>query len=138
MENFLRKSIRFFPNESSNISRCFSNISIKYKSWIISIGCSVAAFLLYNYGLKKLSASASVSLMNLVPVLGIVFFIFLLEETVTLTQIIGGAIVIISVILSSIQKRNYLMPCHRKPLWNSSIQKNQKLSTPGFPMFTNY
>ncbi|MGI8350287.1 DMT family transporter [Niallia circulans] len=98
----------------------------------------MAAFLLYNYGLKKLSASASVSLMNLVPVLGIVFFIFLLEETVTLTQIIGGASVIIGVILSSIQKRNYLMPCHRKPLWNSSIQKNQKLSTPGFPMFTNY
>lgn len=76
----------------------------------LSIGCSVAAFILYNYGLKKLSASASVSLMNLVPVLGIVFSVFLLKEIVTLTQVIGGAIVIIGVILSSIQKEELPQP----------------------------
>ncbi|MCM2982404.1 DMT family transporter [Niallia circulans] len=76
----------------------------------LSIGCSVAAFILYNYGLKKLSASASVSLMNLVPVLGIVFSVFLLKEIVTLSQVIGGAIVIIGVILSSIQKEELPQP----------------------------
>lgn len=76
----------------------------------LSIGCSVAAFILYNYGLKKLSASASVSLMNLVPVLGIVFSVFLLKEIVTLTQVIGGAVVIIGVILSSIQKEELPQP----------------------------
>ncbi|MEK4971167.1 DMT family transporter [Niallia sp. FSL R7-0648] len=76
----------------------------------LSIGCSVAAFILYNYGLKKLSASASVSFMNLVPVLGIVFSVFLLKEIVTLTQVIGGAIVIIGVILSSIQKEELPQP----------------------------
>ncbi|MFP3720576.1 DMT family transporter [Niallia circulans] len=76
----------------------------------LSIGCSVAAFILYNYGLKKLSASASVSLMNLVPVLGIVFSVFLLKEIVTLSQVIGGAIVIIGVILCSIQKEELPQP----------------------------
>jgi drug/metabolite transporter (DMT)-like permease len=76
----------------------------------LSIGCSVAAFILYNYGLKKLSASASVSLMNLVPVLGIVFSVFLLKEIVTLSQVIGGAVVIIGVILSSIQKEELPQP----------------------------
>lgn len=76
----------------------------------LSIGCSVAAFILYNYGLKKLSASASVSLMNLVPVLGIVFSVFLLKEIVTLSQVIGGEIVIIGVILSSIQKEELPQP----------------------------
>jgi drug/metabolite transporter (DMT)-like permease len=69
----------------------------------LCIGCSVAAFVLYNFGLKKLSASASVSLMNLVPVLGLVFSVLILGEVVSLTQIIGGIIVIIGVILSSIQ-----------------------------------
>ncbi|MBS4190156.1 EamA family transporter [Bacillus sp. FJAT-49705] len=69
----------------------------------LCVGCSVAAFVLYNFGLKKLSASVSVSLMNLVPVLGLVFSVLILGEVVSLLQIIGGIIVIIGVILSSIQ-----------------------------------
>ncbi|NRD79823.1 DMT family transporter [Bacillus sp. BRMEA1] len=69
----------------------------------LCIGCSVAAFVLYNFGLKKLSSSVSVSLMNLVPVLGLIFSVFILGEIVSLTQIIGGIIVIIGVILSSVQ-----------------------------------
>lgn len=72
----------------------------------LCIGCSVAAFLLYNFGLKKLSASASVSLMNLVPVLGLAFSVLILGEAVSIIQIIGGIIVIVGVILSSIQVRD--------------------------------
>lgn len=68
------------------------------------VGCSIAAFLLYNLGLRKLSASISVSLMNLVPVLGLIFSILILHETVSTIQILGGVIVIIGVILSSIQR----------------------------------
>lgn len=70
----------------------------------LSVGCSIVAFLLYNLGLKKLSASISVSLMNLVPVLGLIFSILILHESVSTIQILGGVIVIIGVILSSIQK----------------------------------
>ncbi|OPJ61601.1 DMT family transporter [Clostridium chromiireducens] len=70
----------------------------------LSIGCSIVAFLLYNLGLRKLSASISVSLMNLVPVLGLVFSILILHESVSAIQILGGIIVIFGVILSSIQR----------------------------------
>ncbi|WHH60779.1 DMT family transporter [Petroclostridium sp. X23] len=70
----------------------------------LSVGCSVTAFLLYNLGLRKLSASVSVSLMNLVPVLGLIFSILILRETVFVIQVLGGIIVIIGVILSSVQK----------------------------------
>ncbi|MFW2499870.1 DMT family transporter [Clostridium diolis] len=70
----------------------------------LSVGCSIVAFLLYNLGLRKLSASISVSLMNLVPVLGLIFSILILHESVSTVQILGGIIVIIGVILSSIQK----------------------------------
>ncbi|AQS04986.1 drug/metabolite transporter (DMT)-like permease [Clostridium beijerinckii] len=70
----------------------------------LSVGCSIVAFLLYNLGLRKLSASISVSLMNLVPVLGLIFSILILHERVSTVQILGGVIVIIGVILSSIQK----------------------------------
>lgn len=70
----------------------------------LSIGCSIVAFLLYNLGLRKLSASISVSLMNLVPVLGLIFSILILHESVSSIQILGGIIVIFGVILSSIQR----------------------------------
>ncbi|WP_270566235.1 DMT family transporter [Clostridium beijerinckii] len=70
----------------------------------LSVGCSIVAFLLYNLGLRKLSASISVSLMNLVPVLGLIFSILILHESVSTVQILGGVIVIVGVILSSIQK----------------------------------
>ena len=69
------------------------------------LGCSVGAFLLYNWGLRKLSAAASVSLMNLVPVFGILFSALFLKETITMTQILGGAVVIFGVILSTTTKQ---------------------------------
>lgn len=67
----------------------------------LSLGCSVGAFLLYNWGLRKLSAATAVSLMNLVPVFGLLLSALLLKETITITQIIGGAVVILGVILST-------------------------------------
>lgn len=70
----------------------------------LSLGCSVAAFILYNLGLKKLSASISVSLMNLVPVLGLVFSVLILSEAVSIIQILGGIVVIIGVVISCIPK----------------------------------
>lgn len=70
----------------------------------LSVCCSVLAFLLYNTGLRKLSASISVSLMNLVPIFGLVFSVTILRESVSPIQILGGIIVIIGVVLCSIQK----------------------------------
>lgn len=67
----------------------------------LSVFCSVAAFLLYNFGLRKLSASTSVTLMNLVPIFGLLLSVGLLAERVTARQLAGGAVVLAGVILSA-------------------------------------
>ncbi len=72
----------------------------------LGVLCSVAAFLFYNFGLRKLSAYTAVSLMNLVPIFGVIFSILILHESVSLRQFIGGAIVIIGVIFSVKQPKS--------------------------------
>jgi drug/metabolite transporter (DMT)-like permease len=66
----------------------------------LGVLCSVAAFMLYNFGLRKLPASTAVSLMNLVPVFGAIFAVLILHEQISLRQCMGGAIVIAGVMLS--------------------------------------
>lgn len=55
----------------------------------------------YNLGLRKLSASVSVSLMNLVPIFGLLFSITILGEEVSAIQLFGVLIVILGVALSA-------------------------------------
>ncbi|GAA3411283.1 DMT family transporter [Paenibacillus hodogayensis] len=69
----------------------------------LGVICSVVAFMLYNFGLRKLSASVSVSLMNLVPIFGVLFSILFLRETVSWLQAAGGLVVIVGVLLSAAQ-----------------------------------
>lgn len=73
-------------------------------SWAVllylGVLCSVAAFMLYNYGLRLLSAGTAVSLANLVPVFGVLLSVLVLGETLHPLQILGGAIVIAGVTLS--------------------------------------
>jgi len=71
----------------------------------LGVFCSVAAFLMYNYGLRKISSGTAVSLMNLVPVFGVIFSVLILHEAVTWKQVLGGLVVIFGVILS-VNKRN--------------------------------
>lgn len=66
----------------------------------LGVFCSVIAFLLYNRGLKTMSPSTVTSMLNLVPIFGVFFSWLLLGEQVTLRKFIGGAIVIIGVMLS--------------------------------------
>jgi drug/metabolite transporter (DMT)-like permease len=66
----------------------------------LGVFCSVIAFLLYAYGLKRLASSTAVTLMNLVPVFGVVFAVIFLHETMSGSQFIGGAIVIAGIVLS--------------------------------------
>lgn len=63
----------------------------------LALFCSVAAFLLNNYGLRKLSAGVSVSLMNLVPVFGALFSVAVLDEALSFMQLVGGAVVLAGV-----------------------------------------
>lgn len=65
----------------------------------LGVTCSVVAFLLYGVGLRGLDASATVSVMNLVPILGVTFAVVLLDEPFMLLQVFGGIVVIIGVTL---------------------------------------
>ena len=66
----------------------------------LGVFCSVIAYLLYNRGLKTMAASTVTSMLNLVPIFGVFFSWLLLGEQVTLRKFIGGAIVILGVMLS--------------------------------------
>lgn len=67
----------------------------------LSAGCSVLAFILYNYGLKGISASSASAIMNLMPVFGIILSVLILHETITLRQILGGIIIMSGVLIST-------------------------------------
>lgn len=60
----------------------------------LSVLCSVAAFLLYAYGLRDLASGAAVNLLNLVPVFGVGFAFLVLREPVSAGQLLGGIVVI--------------------------------------------
>ncbi|MDP4098066.1 DMT family transporter [Paenibacillus sp. P96] len=71
----------------------------------LGIFCSVAAFMLYNYGLRSLSSGSAVALMNLVPLFGVLFSTVFLHEVVHIYDGIGGVIIIIGVMLSVREKQ---------------------------------
>lgn len=71
----------------------------------LAVFCSVVAFLAYNYGLQVLSASMAVNLLNVVPVLGLVWAVVLAGETLNISQVAGGAIVIAGVSLGLLRTR---------------------------------
>ena len=66
----------------------------------LGVLCSVVAFLLYARGLKGLDTSSAVSMMNLVPVFGVLFAVLLLNEPVGPLQVVGGLVVVAGVTLS--------------------------------------
>ncbi|UKS28631.1 DMT family transporter [Paenibacillus sp. HWE-109] len=66
----------------------------------LGVFCSVTAFMLYNYGLRKLSSGTAMALMNLVPLFGVLFSTVFLHEVLHIFDLIGGLIIIVGVILS--------------------------------------
>ncbi len=58
----------------------------------LCIGCSFAALLLYNFGLKRLSAGASAIFLNLTPVFGVICSAVIAKEAITPAQLIGGVL----------------------------------------------
>ena len=65
------------------------------------LGCTVAGFLLYNVGLEGLSASTATAFANLIPVFGLVLSALVLHESISVQQLIGGAVVVGGIVLSS-------------------------------------
>ena len=67
----------------------------------LSAACSVAALLLYNYGLKGIPAANAAIIMNLMPIFGVFFSWLILQETISLRQVFGGIIILIGVSVST-------------------------------------
>lgn len=72
-----------------------------FYSGLLAIG---VAYLIWNNGLKKVGAVRTATYQNLVPVLGLIFGIVLLGESLALLQYIGSAIVICGIILTRYKK----------------------------------
>lgn len=66
----------------------------------LGAACSVAAYLMYNYGLRKLKPSTSAVLMNLVPIFGTLFSVIILGDALTWRHLVGGVLVISGVVVS--------------------------------------
>lgn len=69
-------------------------------------GCTLAAFTLYNYGLAGLSPSVAASLVNLVPVIGLLAGALVLGETISIGQVVGCAAIVGGIFLSSAPRRD--------------------------------
>lgn len=66
-------------------------------SGLLSVGF---AYLIWNNGISKIGAVRTAAYQNLVPVLGLIFGITLLNETLTIAQYSGSAIVILGIVMS--------------------------------------
>ena len=80
----------------------WSGISLKgwggiFYSGLLSIGL---AYLIWNNSVSKIGAVRTAAYQNLVPVLGLVFGIVLLQEALTIQQYSGSALVIVGIIFS--------------------------------------
>lgn len=74
-------------------------------SGLLSIG---AAYIIWNYGLQTVGAVRTSTYQNLVPVLGLVFGVLLLNEQLSILQYIGSASVIAGIILARRKKKTTL------------------------------
>lgn len=81
----------------------WQSISMECALSILYLGvmCSAVTYLLYNYALKAWAASQVSAFLNLVPVIGVISAAAVLGEDIRLTQIIGGAVILAGVFVSS-------------------------------------
>lgn len=63
----------------------------------LGIGCSGLGYLLWNYALERLETSRVAAFLYLEPLVTLAAAVLLLHETVTLTTVVGGLIVLLGV-----------------------------------------
>ncbi|MDA8234848.1 MAG: DMT family transporter [Clostridia bacterium] len=71
----------------------------------LGLFCSALGYYLYVYAMKGLGVSAVSMFINLIPVVAVAGGYFLLQETVTLTQVLGGVVIIVAVYLATWQPK---------------------------------
>ena len=80
----------------------FSSISIAgygglFYSGFLSVGI---AYIIWNYGIAKIGTIRTAAYQNLVPVLGLFFGVFILDEALTILQYIGALFVVAGIVIA--------------------------------------
>lgn len=71
----------------------------------LAVACSVGGFLLYNYGLRRMTSSVAVNILNSVPVFGVLGAVLINGESVRFAQVLGGAVIVAGVALGVVEQR---------------------------------
>lgn len=71
----------------------------------LALACSVGGFLLYNQGLRQMPPSTAVNILNIAPVFGVLGAVVINGERVELVQVLGGAIIIVGVVLGLMERQ---------------------------------
>ncbi|KON88413.1 antibiotic transporter [Sporosarcina globispora] len=91
--------IEYMLIESKPVFSCTSGGILLYVGFLASI----LAFLSWNFGVSIIGASKAGVFLNLLPIFAIVFALCFTQENLHLYQVIGGGIVILGVLLSSMK-----------------------------------
>jgi drug/metabolite transporter (DMT)-like permease len=82
--------------------------------FFLAVCCSLLAFLCYNFALKGLSVTTAASLLNLMPIVGLICAWVALHERVTASQLLGGAVIVAGVLVSTAGANSPIFNSHRK------------------------
>ncbi|MDY0235342.1 MAG: DMT family transporter [Gudongella sp.] len=77
--------------------------TILFHFLFLAIGCSALGNYFYLYALNNLSVATAAIFMNLIPVFTFIFSYFIFGDTLSLPQLVGAMVVIISVSIVTIQ-----------------------------------
>ena len=93
----------FFIYELNTIDMKFSTQSVL---WIIYLGTVVTlgGYGLYNFALTKIEASKSAAFINLIPVFAIILAYLILDDVMTLIQILASFLILAGVFISQYTK----------------------------------
>ena len=75
----------------------------------LGIVASAVGFVLYNYALRTIGGTVSSLVINFMPVITLVFGYFVLGETMTVTQLIGGFLIVAFMALTVIDDFNFVV-----------------------------
>ncbi len=71
----------------------------------LAVFCSVLCYVLYIYVLKRLDVAVTTLYLNVVPIVGVVCGYLVLGERVFPSQIIGGALTLLAILLANLERR---------------------------------
>ncbi|NHI90765.1 MAG: DMT family transporter [Candidatus Thorarchaeota archaeon] len=93
--------------------------TMSLQAWIIVLWVGIVntaiAFILYYESMKNIEASLVQIMLNLIAVWGVLMSVFVLDETVTYLQILGGAVTIVGVVIAQLaQARRKVNKSHQQ------------------------